>query len=183
MAENWKSVAGFEGLYDVSDMGQVRSYRRQGSVWNKRKESMVLKLNVNPQTGYLYARLYLNGAETRIPVHRLVLETFIGPCPLGYEACHNDGSRTDNRVENLRWDTHLANMAETKGRTHPRTKPYPRRGENHHRAKLTNAAVVEIREARKQGTKIKALADKYGVSESCISCIANGKRRQLEVEL
>ena len=183
MAENWKSVAGFEGLYDVSDMGQVRSYRRQGSVWNRRKEPMVLKPNFNPQTGYLYTRLYLRGTETRIAIHKLVLEIFIGSCPFGCEACHNNGDRTDNRVENLRWDTHLANMAQTKGRKHPRTTLYPRRGENHHRAKLTNAAVVEIREARRQGVKIKILANKYGVSESCISCIANGKRRQSEVEL
>jgi len=177
MAENWKPIAGFEGLYDVSDMGQVRSYRRQGSVWNKRKEPMVLKPNFNPQTGYLYTRLYLRGTETRIAIHRLVLETFAGPCPLDCEACHNNGVRTDNQVENLRWDTHLGNLAQTRGIPRPHTKPYPRRGENHHRAKLTNAQVIEIRKSRKQGTQIKILADRYGVTEGCISHIIRGTRR------
>ena len=42
-------------------------------------------------------------------IHRLVLEAFVGPCPEGMETCHNNGVRTDNRLENLRWDTSSAN--------------------------------------------------------------------------
>jgi len=47
-------------------------------------------------------------------VHRLVLEAFVGPCPDGMEACHLDSDKTNNRVSNLRWDTHLENMRDLK---------------------------------------------------------------------
>jgi hypothetical protein len=48
----------------------------------------------------------------RRQVHRLVLEAFVGPCPDGMECCHEDGDSTNNRVDNLRWDTHEANVRE-----------------------------------------------------------------------
>lgn len=46
-------------------------------------------------------------------IHRLVLETFIGPCPDGMECCHNNGDPVDNRLGNLRWDTHFNNVQDS----------------------------------------------------------------------
>src|SRR5262245_43976187 len=58
-------------------------------------------------TGYFRVGLRDSVAKkTRyFSVHRLILEAFVGPCPDGYVACHNDGTRSNNRPENLRWDT------------------------------------------------------------------------------
>lgn len=76
--------------------GYARRWRRIG-------------LRLNP-SGKLYAALYRDDKQHNISVHRLVLETFIGPCPPGKEACHFDDDGTNNRLRNLRWDTHESNM-------------------------------------------------------------------------
>ena len=74
-------------------------------------------------------------------VHVLVLTVFIGPCPEGMEGCHEDGDFTNNRVDNLRWDTHQENQRDMV--RHGTTNFMP--GENHPNAKLTEEQVREIR--------------------------------------
>ncbi len=98
-------------------------------------------------------------------VHRLILETFVGPCPEGCEARHLDGTRTNNRIENLAWGTRVENMADRK--RHGRDAA----GERHFRARLNPAAVREIRRLRNQGLSQQAIADRYGVSQHAISCV------------
>lgn len=94
----WLPVSGYDG-YQVSDAGQVMSFRRS------RKGKLLKPI---PATGgYLVVKL--NHANNRKLIHRLVLEAFIGPCPDGMEACHNNGNPADNRLSNLRWDTKSAN--------------------------------------------------------------------------
>lgn len=74
------------------------TYSYKSSEWKKMKISKF-------QSGYSKITLRNNGKRKTFRVHRLVLETFVGPCPKGMQACHNNGVRTDNRLENLRWDT------------------------------------------------------------------------------
>lgn len=62
--------------------------------------------------GYIQAILYRDLTRSAKLVHRLVLETFVGPCPDGMECCHADGDVTNNSLDNLRWDTHQANIDE-----------------------------------------------------------------------
>ena len=59
--------------------------------------------------GYYRVRFARDGKMINASVHRVVLEAFVGPCPEGHEACHNNGNPSDNRLENLRWDTKSAN--------------------------------------------------------------------------
>lgn len=106
--EQWKPVPGYEGSYEVSDQGRVRSLDRlvpgkDGRV--TRFHGRVLKPWEN-QVGHKYVQL---GRKDKRIVHRLVLETFVGPCPEGMEACHWNDVPGDNRLENLRWDTRRAN--------------------------------------------------------------------------
>ena len=156
MQERWEPVKGFEGVYEVSDRGRVRSYLKQGSAIQIRERPNIIKLNRNPQSGYLYVRLYHNG-RARLPVHRLVLETFVGPCPPDCEACHSNGIKDDNRLENLRWDTHTANIRESR------------------HTKLTRGQVLKIRAMHKDGTMQRVIADIFGVTQACISLIVNRK--------
>lgn len=110
-AEQWKPIVGWEGLYEVSSLGQVRGVSRSLPMRDGRtytKEPKVLA----PQwggRGYAAVKLRRPGVEKRVVIHREVLKAFVGPCPPGMEACHNNDVRQDNRLTNLRWDTSTAN--------------------------------------------------------------------------
>ena len=115
MSETWRAVVGWEGLYSVSDMGRVRSEAR--TVWVNRgaghpsqRGARILKPAIS--RGYQRVVLQLDGQTQNVAVHRLVLSTFVGPCPPGMEACHANDVRDDNRLSNLRWDTKAANCAD-----------------------------------------------------------------------
>jgi hypothetical protein len=103
-------------------------------------------------------------------VHRLVAEAFLGPCPSGMECCHNNGVAADNRLLNLRYDTHKSNIDDRA--RHGRVP----KGENHARAKLTELQVHEIRSAYKAGgVTLKQIAKKYGVNFTLIHAIIKRK--------
>lgn len=111
-------------------------------------------------------------------VHRIVLETFVGPCPDGMEGCHNDGNPINNRVDNLRWDTRASNRADmlVHGTT---TKPPTHWGEDHHNAKMTDAEVAEV---ARSDEPLSVAARKYDVSKQTIWRIRNGKTRRRAAE-
>ena len=109
--EVWKPIAGYEGLYEVSNQGRVRSLDRvvtssSGQVYARKGRT----LKVSPgNVGYPVVGLSRAGVVKNRLVHRLVLETFVGPPEEGLEACHNNGVKTDNRLSNLRWGTSAEN--------------------------------------------------------------------------
>ena len=121
--------------------------------------------------GYLRVKC---GSGTQYRVHRLVLEAFIGPCPDGMECCHNDGDPGNNRLDNLRWDTHSANSLDAvRHGTHP---GFCNKGEKHPKAKLTESDVLRIRSLAKEGVRNIDLAKGYGVGPGAISLIVLRKR-------
>jgi hypothetical protein len=111
--EIWRPVVGYEGLYEVSDLGNVRSLDREvvgvryGKEVTWKLKGKMLKPCQDGNYGLLAVKLPL--ARTR-KIHRLVMEAFVGPCPENMEVCHWNGIPSDNRLENLRYDTHSANM-------------------------------------------------------------------------
>lgn len=134
--EIWKAIVGWEGFYEVSNWGRVRSLDRvvpngRGSV--RRVPGRIMKpYKDRPKYPHMIIQLSRGGRSkehAQFPlVHKLVLEAFVGPRPPGLEACHNNGDGTDNRVSNLRWDTHKANMADQfKHGTNTPKKPKPRK--------------------------------------------------------
>ncbi|MGC5027075.1 NUMOD4 motif-containing HNH endonuclease [Tsukamurella sp. DT100] len=111
--EVWLPVVGYEGYYEVSTEGRVRSVdrvivTRDGT--SRRQRGVELQGKA-ARSGYIYVTLS-SGDAVYAAVHRLVLEAFVGPCPEGMEACHFNDSASDNRLENLRWDTHDRNVAD-----------------------------------------------------------------------
>ncbi|MDV2474211.1 hypothetical protein F8M49_29970 [Rhodococcus zopfii] len=114
MSEEWRAAVGWEGLYEVSDAGRVRSLdraveQRNGRIYPVRGRT--LKPAAVKQ--HLVVGLCRNGIQSNTKVHRLVLEAFAGPAPTGMVCCHNNGDGTDNRLENLRWDTLSSNSQDT----------------------------------------------------------------------
>lgn len=110
--EQWRDVVGYEGLYQVSDLGQIRSVSRRVSTGRGRtrmSNGKVLRASPVGTTGYLAVGLSKGGKARTVAVHRIVLEAWVGPCPDGHEGCHNDDDQSNNAVCNLRWDTHRNN--------------------------------------------------------------------------
>lgn len=102
--ETWKPVKGYEGLYEVSDKGNVRSLNYRGL--NGRVHELVL-LDVK---GYLKVNLWKDDEMKSHSVHRLVAEAFI-PNPDGKpQVNHKDEVKSNNVVENLEWATSLENV-------------------------------------------------------------------------
>ena len=94
MMEEWRAVPGYEGLYEVSNKGNVRNVRR----------NTLLRLPKN-KYGYIQVGLYKNGIRTEFKVHRLVAQAFI-PNPDGLpQVNHKNEVKTDNNVDNLEWCT------------------------------------------------------------------------------
>ena len=99
MMEEWKEIPGYEGLYEVSNMGNVRNVRR----------NTLLRLT-KTNKGYIQVGLSKNGILTVLKVHRLVAQAFL-PNPDNLPMInHKDEDKTNNRVENLEWCDHKYNM-------------------------------------------------------------------------
>jgi len=123
-------------------------------------------LNAFPdKRGYLRVNTYEGGKWTQLAVHFLVCEAYHGPRPTGLLVAHGDGDPANNAARNLRWATHAENEADK--RAHGRSLL----GERHHRAKLSDEQVREIRRKRLAGDSLKALSREYEVAESTISSI------------
>lgn len=113
MAERWRPISGYEGFYEVSDLGRVRSIAR-----------IIMRSNGSPQTirerilhpsvsnGYEVVNLSIGGDVTMHRVHRLVAREFVSGYRDGLFACHRDGNSLNNKVDNLAWDTPRGNVAD-----------------------------------------------------------------------
>lgn len=116
MSEQWLPVVGWEGFYEVSDHGQVRSVDRVIEHPHTRTRKICGRVLVpfeHQDSGYQQVSLCRGGQQFDVLIHRLVLEAFVGPCPPGQEGCHYNDVGSDNRLGNLRWDTPSANKRDS----------------------------------------------------------------------
>lgn len=104
--EEWRPVVGYEGVYEVSSIGRV------ARVAGGRGATPGIKKLATQLRGYKQVALSKDNVQRTRNVHQLVAEAFLGPRPEGMEVCHNNQKHGDNRVENLRYDTHKANCEE-----------------------------------------------------------------------
>lgn len=103
--EIWKDITGYEGLYQVSNLGRVKSLYDGG---HKCFRYLILKPSIN--NGYLYVKLTVNGKCKSKAIHRLVAEAFI-PNPDNLEQInHIDENKQNNNIENLEWCTRSYNL-------------------------------------------------------------------------
>jgi hypothetical protein len=109
--EEWRPVVDWEGAYEVSNCGRVRSLDRVTVCSDGRllpRTGRILQ-PVPAQHGYRTVALMVAGYKRTRKIHQLVLEAFVGPRPPGLVACHFDGNPSNNHLSNLRWDTFKAN--------------------------------------------------------------------------
>ena len=157
MKEIWKDIKGFEGLYQVSNLGEVKSlnYRGHG------KEKLLKQSHTN---GYPVVVLYINGDKFQKYIHRLVAETFI-PNPNNLpQVNHIDGVKMNNNVSNLEWCSvahNLVHAIDTGLRQRFNNIPV-----------LCEELGIEFSSGRK-------CAEYFNVSQTTISHIIRGKQKKL----
>ncbi len=110
MTEKWVDVPGWTGLYEVSNLGRVRSLERL----TERGVRGGKLLKPNPDShGYYTVSMSVNSQVARVWIHHLVLLAFVGPRPRATEVAHENGDHQDNRLTNLAYKTKSGNMLDS----------------------------------------------------------------------
>lgn len=171
--EIWKDIPDYEGLYQVSSIGRVRSLDRP------HRKGQLLSINKKSRYGHVGVNLCKNGHNKPFSVHKLVALAFIGPRPEKMEVRHLNGIANDNRVENLVYGTSKENAADAikhgtkriaskKISEHMKQKHalglHPIKGEDNGFSKLTENDVKSIREKRKSGLQLKEIASEFKIN-------------------
>ena len=166
--EVWRDVVGYEGLYVVSNLGNVRSLPKRA----RHREELEMTKRVG-SGGYLYVHLRKSGKGNRRLVHRLVAEAFIENNLNKPQVNHIDGNKLNNVVENLEWVTPSENqlhayrvLNRTRKRDHS---PRPTK------RKFTKEQILEIRSSSKSQSE---LAREYETAQNVIWCIVHRKTYQ-----
>lgn len=159
--EVWKDIPGYEGRYQASTEGRIRSldrYVKRGTngYWVKGKV-----LSGSLDSGG-YKNVSLGYKTTKRRVHELIALTFLGPRPDGYDVCHKNGNRSDNKIENLRYDSKAENQIDVYRQKSKRYKLYAK-------------DVIEIRKQLKSGKSQRDIAKAFGVNQSLVTAI-NARR-------
>jgi len=163
--EEWREIPGYDGWYDVSNLGRVRSWCSPGRV-ARRTDSPRIRAQRAVAKGYMTCQLKAGpGRKSRYVAH-LVMEAFVGPRPEGMVVCHNDGNVKNNSLSNLRYATPAENEADKDlhGTRH--------RGEESPASKLTEVQVREIHAAKGSHRSIGAA---YGIEQTTVTQIKNGE--------
>jgi hypothetical protein len=165
--EIWKDIKGFEGIYQVSDLGNIKSLNRI-DVRGLNRKGKAKRGRIN-RYGYIQVQLWKNGKSIDKSLHRLVAEAFIPNPQNKPEVNHKDGDKQNNSVDNLEWSSSKENIEHAVNNGLRKTN-----GENNGRAILTKEDVEYIRKIYKFRDKEfggKALAEKFGVGQTTISHI------------
>jgi len=155
--ELWKDVINYEGLYQVSNLGNVRN--RHGHLLKPRKANH----------GYLMLHLCSKNVRKGFLIHRLVLSAFMRPPIANEQGNHKNGIKTDNNVNNIEWVSPKENMKHAH-----KSGLFDQKGERHNQSKLKVKDVKMIRNLIKQGVKTKVIAGKFNVGYPTIAAIKNG---------
>lgn len=168
MTEVWKPAVGFEGHYEVSNLGKCRSAKATCGT----RIGLVLKPGLS--RGYCRFVLVDHDLRRNVQAHRLVFESFVGPIPTGMQINHKNGVKNDNRLENLEIVSASENKLHAIYVLGRKTYAIPSQGELNGRAKLTEAELPEIFRLRALGWSQQRIADKFGINQTNISRILRG---------
>ena len=172
-AEEWLPIPGYEGYYEVSNLGNMKSLDRVVRKKSGGTHTLIERM-LKPypdKLGYSRVHLCKNGKLTSYQVHRLVAQAFLGPAPDDKNhVCHNDGEPTNNHLENLRWDSAAGNARD---RIKHGT---DNKGSKNGWAKIGEQQVLEIQNLllNTQLTQVE-IAAKVSVESSTITDINRGR--------
>jgi hypothetical protein len=169
MQEIWKNVPGYENMYQVSNLGKVKSLARYKKAKSNSKSLTKEKLLrfTRGIDGYISYELNKNSIRKNFKAHRLVAMAFIPNPENKPQVNHINGVKDDNRVENLEWNTASENV-----RHSYKTGLASNKGERHPLSKLNNSQVLKI---RNDNRKLIEIASEYNLSMTTISEIKKRK--------
>lgn len=172
MQEEWKQIKGYEGYYEISNLGRVKSIIRNPIRSRNRpttKKENILKGSPN-NSGYPSVTLTVDWKPKQLLIHRLVAIHFI-PNPNNYNVInHLDGNKTNFSISNLEWTTSSLNQK------HAYDTGLKRK-------KLSVKQKLEILQFRKEGLTYYQIADKYNVSYQIIGKICKLNQKSLTIQL
>ncbi|WOE29733.1 NUMOD4 motif-containing HNH endonuclease [Acinetobacter towneri] len=168
--ENWKPISGFEGLYEISNQGRVKSLARPT---NNPIRPFIFESILKPRvgkTGYLYLTLYKNGKQTTHKVHRLVASAFCDNQLSKPHVNHKNGNKLDNNAANLEWVTPSENSLHA-----IETGLYaPPSGELSSVSTITNKQADEIRHLILQDVSLKDISCKLKIPKHIVNSVRSG---------
>lgn len=173
--KHWADIPTYEGLYQVSMMGNVRSLDRlvtdecNGGVRTRWFPGRPIMPQRNCRTGYWYVMLQKNGVRKNVTLHRLVAKVFLANPENKPEVHHKREPKTNNRASNLKWVTTAEHHALTV------VLGQQTKGSRHGMSKLNEPQVTKIRQLAKQGQTRKEVAALFNVSTDMVGRIV---RRQ-----
>lgn len=172
MLEIWKDIIGYEGYYQVSNLGNVRSVDRIIYISNipRKRKSIALKPKISG-VGYYQVCLQKESIRFYPLVHRLVAQSFLGLNESKKYVNHINGVKTDNRLQNLEWVTQSENQVHAY-RIGLQNKQY---GEQRYCSKLNNKKVIEIKKRLQCGESYISIAPDFKVSPSTVFDIFKNK--------
>lgn len=174
MTEEWRDIAEFEGFYQASSLGRIRSVDRYVICADGRKyfcKGRILTTFQGTTCNYLSVQFSKENVPSKHLVHRLIAKTFLGLDDLSaLEVNHIDGNRHNNQVTNLEIVTHQQNIDHSVS-----TGLKNDYGELHKRARLTNGQARMAREMWSKGVQQKDIAEMYGVSRQLINNVIRNK--------
>lgn len=160
--EVWKDIPGYEGLYQASNLGRIKSLSKK--LWNGHgyfySKEKILKPGLSSNKEENKRRLMVvlcKDVKKTWSVHKLIAITFLGEKPEELIICHNDGNHLNNRVDNLRYDSYKENTRDIL--KHDRTIA---------KSKLNIENIINIRKEYSNGVKVKNITKKYNISENTV---------------
>lgn len=164
--ERWKDIHNYIGLYQVSNIGRIK--RLKGF---RRKNDRILKPVKRSKYGHGCVYLSKDSNKKQCFIHRLVLETFVGPCPEGMECRHLDGNPKNNKLSNLKWGTKKENQEDSK----KHGTRVDNSGSKQWKAKLDDNKIREILQLLEMNESCASIANKFSVSVRNIYYIKQNK--------
>lgn len=167
---HWLPIVGYEDAYEVSDCGLVKRIAPGPHT----RPGKILK-GAHSRDGYLRYTLTWEAKPKIFFAHRLVWIAFCGEIPVGMQVNHKNGTRDDNRLENLELMTPSQNTRHAFSHLGKKPNKNPNHGEKNGRAKLSNSQAAEIyRRYHAGGVSQQSLADEFGVHQGSVSRIVRG---------
>ena len=164
--ERWKEIPGYEGYYEASTLGHIRSVRDERNTYNGK----ILRPRLKPN-GYLQYGLTRDGKTRTFKSSRLIAKTFLPNPENKLTVNHKNGIKNDDRLENLEWAT----ISENTQHAVDTGLLKPKMGEDVRGAKITNEQALQISHLLDKGVDYRIIAQAFGVHKMCIQDIKHGR--------